>query len=138
MSPFVCDVFQPTSCIQGSSIACVSASLLLMAGQHSVAHGRDPICSSADRHLDCVHILAPVYSAAVNTHVQVFECLFPCLSGKYLGSRISQLCGDSDILRSTPDCFRSRRSTLYSHLQCVKVLISPRLTSACRFPLHGK
>ena len=93
-------------------------------------------CSSADRHLDCIHILALVNSAAVNTHVQVFECPFPCLLGKYLGSRISQLCGDSDILRNTPDCFHSRHPILYSHQQCVKFLISPCLTNACYFPLH--
>lgn len=110
-----------------------------MAERHSVAHWMAHIshaCSSADRHLDCVHILALVNGAAVNTHVQVFECLFPCLSGKYLGSRISQLCGDSDILRNTPDCFHSRHPILYSHQQCVKVLISPRLSNACYFPLH--
>lgn len=53
-----------------------------------------------------------------------------------LGSRISQLCGDSDILRNMPDCFHSRHLILYSHQQCVKVLISPRLTNAWYFPLH--
>ena len=84
------------------------------------------ICSSADGNLGCFHVLAIIYSAAMNIGVHVsLSVLVSLVCMHSSGIAVSYSSSISSFLRSLHTVLRSCCTRLHSHQECKSILLSP-------------
>ena len=91
------------------------------------------VYSFADGHLGCFHLLAVVNNTAIHVGVQI-SLQDPAFS--YFGSKLRSVIAGKSIfhfLKNHHAIFHNGCSTLHSHQQCIKILISPHSCQSLLF-----